>query len=140
LRFAGHVVGGPRHFPAAQPKWGYQPFGAIGLLRWVNGADRPPVKQFFPGDSDDSVDYGEFAIRTGGTYAVKFACRSLPDTAAGVGVTRYSFKVWPVDTREPTAWDWEVTQTSRHALKRGAALLLAHHVDATFGNVVIVGR
>jgi hypothetical protein len=140
LRFTGHVEGGPRHFPAAQPKWGYQPFGAIGLLRWVNGADRPPVKQFFPGDSDESVDYGEFPIRTGGTYVMKFACRTLSEGPAGVGVTSYSFKIWPVESQEPGAWDWEVTQTSRHALRRGAALLLAHHVDATFGNVAIVGE
>jgi hypothetical protein len=140
LRFTGHVVGGPRRWPAAQPKWGYQPLGAIGLLRWVNGADRPPVGQFFPGDSDRSVNYGEFAIRKGFTYVMKFACQTLPEANKGIGLTRYRFKIWPVDTREPATWDWEVTQASRYALRRGGALLLAHHVDATFGNVVIVGR
>ncbi len=34
FRFTGHVNGGPRNFPTAQPKWGYQPFGAITWLRW----------------------------------------------------------------------------------------------------------
>ena len=140
LRFTGHVVGGPRHFPAAQPKWGYQPFGAIGLLRWVNGADYPPVLQFFPGDSDDSLDYKKFPIQIGGTYVMRFRCRTLPDNTASLGVSRYSFKIWPAETREPAAWDWVVTQASQYALRRGAALLLAHHVDATFGNVTVVGE
>ena len=71
---------------------------------------------------------------------MKFACQTLPEATKGIGVTRYRFKIWPVDTREPATWDWEVTQASRYALRWGGALLLAHHVDATFGNVVIVGR
>jgi hypothetical protein len=33
MRFAGRVVGGPRRFPIAQPKWGYQPFGGMACLR-----------------------------------------------------------------------------------------------------------
>lgn len=138
LRFTGHVAGGPRwgRFPPAQPKWGYQPFGAIGYLSWVKGAT---AKQFYPGDRDGGVNYGKFATREGGTYVIRFGCETLADDA-GEGVTRYSFKVWPSGDREPEAWDWQVTQRSAHALRRGAAALLAHHVDATFGNVSVVKK
>ncbi|MEK7408454.1 MAG: VCBS repeat-containing protein [Acidobacteriota bacterium] len=142
LRFTGHVEGGPRwsRFPHAQPKWGYQPFGAIGFLRWLRGAHRPPTKQFYPGDRDGGVNYGEFATREGSAYVIKFGCETLADDAGGEGVTRYSFKVWPAGDREPAAWDWQVTQRSKEALRRGAAALLAHHVDATFGNVSVVKK
>ena len=42
MRFAGHVVGGPRRFPIAQPTWGYQPFGGMAWLRWQRGAPAAP--------------------------------------------------------------------------------------------------
>ena len=36
LRFAGHVAGGISGAdPAAQPKYGYLPFGGLGWLRWA---------------------------------------------------------------------------------------------------------
>ena len=51
FRFTGHVNGGKRNFPKMQPKWGYQPFGAITWLRWKPGkpVDRPYM-EFFRGD------------------------------------------------------------------------------------------
>ena len=39
---------------------------------------------------------------------------------------------------EPDGWAWTVTQASPHALRRGGLVLLAHHVDATFGDVRVV--
>jgi len=138
LRFAGHVTGGHRHFASGQPQWGYQPFGAIGFLRW-NRKDpaAPPVLQYYPGDSDRHEARGTPDFRIGATYAVRFRCTTLPDTAAGEGVTRYAFKLWSAGTAEPVAWSWEQVQTSRHARRTGGVALLAHHVDASFGDVAI---
>lgn len=137
-RFAGHAVGGHREFPDAQPKWGYQPFGAIGWLRWKKDQpDKPPQKQFYRGDNDKRSDHGAFPVTLGVRYMMKLSCRTLPDAASGAGVTRYSFKIWTAGDPEPAEWDWEVTQTSEHALRRGGVALLAHHIDATFGNVSV---
>lgn len=138
-RFVGHVVGGHRNFPAAQPKWGYQPFGAIGWLRWRRdeGYKRPALLQFYPGDNDHATDYGEYAPEIGARQRIRVRCITLPDTTDGEGVTEYSFKIWPADTQEPSDWTWQHVQTSAHALRSGGLVLLAHHVDATFGNVTI---
>ena len=139
MRFAGHVVGGPRNFPVAQPKWGYQPFGAIAWLRWQRGGpDRPAARQFMRGDASEKTDYETIQVRTGETYVLKALCQTLPDDAEGRGVTRYAFKFWHEATAEPSSWDWEHVQVSEHALRRGGVALVAHHVDASFGDISVV--
>jgi hypothetical protein len=139
LRFAGHVSGGPRHFPSGQPKWGYQPFGAIGWLRWTSrNQAAEPHAQFYPGDSDRWVNKIPFPVETGVEYGMCFSCETMPDAPDGSGVTLYRYKVWRRDTAEPEAWTWEHTQRSQFALRRGGFTLLAHHIDATFGVVEIV--
>jgi hypothetical protein len=136
LRFAGHVTGGPRYFPSGQPKWGYQPFGAIAFLRWDKGKPaESPHTQFYPGDSDRYANKGRFALRLEESYAIRFGCETLPDDAEGRGVTRYSFRIWKSSDAEPEAWTWQELQSSKIALRRGGAALLAHHVDVTFGDV-----
>jgi len=137
MRFTGHVNGGPREFAVGQPKWGYQPFGAIGWLRWMQDRDEPPQKQFYSGDSDRTVNNGAFPVNTGRTYWMKTRCETFPDNVDGHGVTRYSFRIWPDTQAEPDGWDWQETQTSEHALRRGGVVLLSHHVDSTFGNISI---
>jgi hypothetical protein len=137
MRFSGHVVGGHRNFPAAQPKWGYQPFGAIGLLRWTDGPDRDPSIQFYRGDNDQSQNFGTISLVPGHHYQMKMRCANLPDDGPE-GVARYSFKIWEAHQKEPVQWNWEVDQKSQHALRKGGVVLLAHHVDATFGDVRIV--
>jgi hypothetical protein len=139
MRFAGHVVGGPRRFPVAQPKWGYQPVGAIAWLRWQRGKpDRPAVRQFMRGDVNERADYGAVDVRTGETYVLKALCQTLPDDPQGRGVTRYAFKFWHAAAPEPASWDWEHVQVSEHALRRGGVALVAHHVDASFGDITAV--
>lgn len=136
LRFTGHVTGGPRQFASGQPKWGYQPFGAIGWLRWKAGApESPPQLQFYQGDSDRTRNFGEFPVQLGETYALAFRCETLPDDPDGRGVTRYSFKIWPTDAPEPADWMWQEVQAGTAALRSGGAALVAHHVDVTFGDV-----
>jgi hypothetical protein len=137
MRFTGHAVGTYRDWPADQPTWGYQPFGAIGWLRWNDGAESPPYRQFYHGDYNTMDNFGTFPIQEGQTYWMTMRAETLPDTNEGRGVTRYAWKAWPDGQDEPAAWAFEVTQTSEHALRRGGMVLLAHHVDATFGNVRI---
>jgi hypothetical protein len=139
MRFAGHVVGGPRRFPVAQPKWGYLPTGATAWLRWRRGDTAGPAsKQFLRGDSNDKTNHGSLEIRKGEPYVLKALCQTLPDDAEGRGVTRYAFKLWPAAATEPASWDWEHVQVSEHALRRGGVALVAHHVDASFGDISVV--
>ena len=139
MRFAGHITGGHRNYPEDQPKWGYQPFGAIGWLRWKAGWPiLAPRLEYNCGDSDEIRRYGFHGVKTGRTYRLKMACETLPDTSEGAGVTRYSFKIWSDGQTEPEAWRWQIDQTSFHALRQGGVGLLAHHVDVTFGNVTVM--
>jgi len=137
MRFTGHVVGGPEHFPSGQPKWGYRPFGAIGWIRWTRGSPATsPQAQYYPGSKDRPLDLGAVPLQIGVTHAVRMACETLPDDN-GKGVTRYSFKIWPETKPEPEAWTWQRMQTSADALRTGGVALLAHQIDVTFGNIQI---
>ncbi len=138
LRFAGHVTGGPRHFPSGQPKWGYQPFGAIGWLRWKKaGRSSAPMIQFYRGDSDQTAEFGSLPAEPGSSFGLRFACRTLADEPGGMGVTEYRFRIWKLPGSEPQQWTWVQVQSSPHALRLGGFALLAHHVDATFGDVEV---
>jgi hypothetical protein len=139
MRFVGHVVGGPRRFPIAQPKWGYQPFGAIAWLRWQRGAPTGPAAlQFMHGAVKEKTDYGMLEVRAGETYVLKALCQTLPDDADGRGVTRYALKFWHAAADEPQSWAWKHVQVSRDALRRGGVALVAHHVDASFGDIAVM--
>ncbi len=134
MRFAGHIVGGHRNFPNAQPKWGYQPFGAIG---WLRGFGPTMNKQFYRGDNDNTINHGSISITYENTYWIRMRAETLPDNGS-LGVTEYSWKIWPDGQSEPVNWDWQEIQESEFALRAGGAVLLAHHVDATFGDVSII--
>ncbi len=142
MRFQGHVIGGHRNFPYGQPKWGYMPVGAIGFLSW----DRQHFKEsgelrllmnFLRGDKGKKT-YDKINFQWGDSFLIKMRCKTLPDTSKGEGVTLYSFKIWHDEDPEPNEWNYQVKQKSKFALRRGSLGLIAHHVDATFGNVSIV--
>ena len=138
FRFTGHVNGGPRNFPTAQPKWGYQPFGAITWLRWdPDKSQNLPSKQFYRGDNNNTVDHGPFPVQPGVRLWMRAKCQTLPDKNDGNGVSLYYFKIWRDGEIEPAHWDWQETQVSKYANRNGGVALLAHHVDVTFGNIWI---
>jgi hypothetical protein len=128
LRFAGHERAGGA---ADQPPWGYRPFGAMAWLRWKDGPDMPPQKQFYRGEGGERNNFGECPIVEGRTYVFRAACRSL-----GADTSQYSCAVWPVESEAPSAWDWQV-ETDEPAPVRGGIALIAHHVNASFGQVDI---
>ena len=64
-------------------------------------------------------------------------CSTLPSSTDPLNVTRYQFKIWEMETEEPEGWAFDETQESATALPTGGAVLVAHHVDVTFGNVVV---
>ncbi|MEM8714096.1 MAG: hypothetical protein AAGG01_24390 [Planctomycetota bacterium] len=135
FRFAGHSVEPPR-FPEAQPKWGYQPFGAITWLRWSKSdPGLAPVRQFYRGDRDESKDAGPLAsFQAGETYGMRASCQTSPEDPT---TTLYRLRVWPASATEPDGWDYQIEQTSDAALRSGGVALVAHHVDVTFGDVSV---
>ena len=136
LRFSGHTTGGPFAFASGQPKFGYLPLGGIALLRWARGVpDRPPLMQFYSGDG--VFRYGEFPVSSGMLLEVRGRCETLPDASGGRSMTRYSFKAWRAGGNEPAEWSWQHVLTSGTALREGGLALLAHHVDASFGDLTI---
>lgn len=141
LRFAGHVTGGPRHFPSGQPKWGYQPFGAIGWLRWQpRNRDADPWIQYLPGDSLRRTNHGSIPFSPGAKYRIRMEATTLspPGGSPDRNVTRYQCRIWPAATTEPMDWSWVVVQSSDHALAFGGCALLAHHATVTFGDIQVV--
>lgn len=133
LRFAGHSIDPPR-FPEADPKWGYQPFGAIAWLRWSKTSPGDaPVRQVYRGDRDELEDHAPLAgFATGVEYALRARCVTDPDDAS---TTTYRLSVWPSAEAEPEDWDLSYRQSSDAALRAGGCALVAHHVDVTFGDV-----
>jgi LmbE family N-acetylglucosaminyl deacetylase len=84
---------------------------------------------------DTTVATEALALTPGVQYVFRFRQQALEP-----GETRYSCKVWPAAADEPAAWTltadvphWPGTDSQRS----GSAVLLAHEVDATFGDAAI---
>lgn len=137
MRFTGHIIGGHRDWPPAQPKWGYQPFGGLGWLVWEWTMPSQPQINFYRGDQDHMTSYGMYSATEGGTYWMKMRCETLPNAPNGDGVTRYSWKIWQ-GSNEPGGWNFQHEQQSQYALRKGGVALVVHHMDVTFGDITIV--
>jgi hypothetical protein len=57
------------------------------------------------------------------------------------GGTLHQLKVWRADESEPAAWTLSALDPSQPPVNpaTGSVLLLAHHVDVTFGDIVVIG-
>lgn len=120
LRWRGHS-----EWDDAQPAWGYSPVGATLWYDW--GMDGPVAMSSDRGfyESDDMT------LQLGVTYMHKFRVET-----AGAQGTLYRSKVWEAGQPEPTQWMLEGIEPPGD-YPSGSLLLVAHHVDATFGNVVM---
>jgi hypothetical protein len=127
MRWAGHPA--DQSNITEQPKSGLHPRGGVVWLTILKGC-LPPVRQFFPGDSEEFRTFDPFAVRLGDPFWMKASCETVePET------TRYSFKVWRMDVPEPDGWDFQVVQRSSVALRSGGLALVAHELDVTFGDI-----
>lgn len=116
---AGILVGWSGHTGNQQPRIGH-PYGA---LAW------------FRDNRLELVDTNAVSVITKAAVLpldvpYNYKLRAEPQ---GNGNSLYSFKVWPVGSPEPAAWDLSTTLPSR----AGSTLLLANSVDASFGTVVV---
>lgn len=129
MRWSGHT-----HEPVScdQPDCGYQPYGAIGWYRWPY--DMGPARlQIDMNTATNSTDTSGKQLAFNTTYMFKMSVQTQDN-----GRSLYKLKVWSEGTPEPTSWDLQAQDAIEEDPTAGAILLLAHHVDATFGNVSVV--
>ncbi|MEM7333022.1 MAG: cadherin repeat domain-containing protein [Chloroflexota bacterium] len=113
-----------------QPNWGWDNIGAFGLYSWPQGTDGQYQLIVHSGRQQD-FDPTKPAIQFNQPYWMKMQVETR------TGQTSYfRFKMWLQSESEPA--DWDVEGPGRMGEPgQGSLLLVAHHVDATFGDVVI---
>jgi len=123
LRWQGHSDWG-----GWQPVIGWRPYGGAAWYDW--GTDGGVYRL--------GGDTGLYAVDSTGrkiTYGQTDIWKFTVNTVAGRG-SRYRFKVWNANDPEPDTWflqGWEEPSD----LPTGSFLLIAHHVDAIFGDVTV---
>ncbi len=113
-----------------QPKAGYLPFGAIGWYWWNN-----PNSARFRLEGNYQQILAEGSGTTPPSLGETFYLKMRVETVDGVG-GYYRLKRWPAGQPEPAGWELS-GQEGLADPQSGSFLLLAHHVDATFGDVVV---
>ena len=132
MRWRGHSDWGGQLGGPWQPVIGWRPQGATWWNEYfINGSGRLSLG----GENglhllDPTYKQLSFDV----TYMTRTRVQSLP---SGNGGGRYRFKIWESGTPEPISWLLE-GQEDADDLSSGSLLLVAHEVDATFGNVTIV--
>jgi hypothetical protein len=125
LRWQGHT-----ETDGSQPRRGYTPFGVLGWMRW----------------SIDNLNNDSLVLTGTQGCISRLTNKSLPFEIKHLLKMRvetnahghtYSVKIWEDGRAEPAAWDIQSRQALSEGLRNGSLLLLAHHVDASFGNVTI---
>jgi len=107
-----------------QPKSGWNPSGLLGMYAYnapANGGERLEFWQHAADESGKTLPLGV-------THMFRMSVETRPQ-----GVV-YGLKVWDQSGAEPGTWD--LTYVDKQSVaSHGSLLLLAHHVDATFGEV-----
>lgn len=126
LRFTGHVAWDTR-----QPAWGYYPLGSIGsYVRTSRGTEGLRLSD----GKGNAVVAGPSTFRM--AKGVPYIFRMRVETQPATGAHRYTLDVWRQGQPESSKVTLTHTEPAS-ALARGSLLLLAHHVDATFGKVEV---
>lgn len=124
LRWPGHR---PRD-PNEQPYIEFMPLGGVGWIVFGGGGSNK--LQIFPNSGALANDSSLPNFQLGVTYILKFRVEQV----VGVGGL-YKLKAWQQGTPEP-GWILEKQQTLSDP-QAGSAVLVAHHVDADFGDVIV---
>ena len=127
LNWKGHFQTGAME----EPRVGWSQFGAIGWFHWSRSGGNTTVgMQMLSGGAAEIASNNKSADFDT-PYIFKMQVKSVPSAPS-----QFKMKVWEADTQEPAAWDMEGTGTAG-ALRSGSMMLVAHHVEATFGRVTI---
>ncbi len=123
LRWKGHSIWGNW-----QPNIGYLPEG--GTI-WYDWGDNGGRLKLFGDDGLNMLDQSGRKL----DFDVQYMFKIRAETRPGEG-TLYSAKVWAAGESEPPGWDLS-GMDGPSDLPDGSMLLVAHHVDATFGTVTV---
>lgn len=126
MRWTGHFDS-----PSAptSPKWGYDPIGGLGWARWLNDGASGDVQIVGRGGGIIGEITRKLDFDT--TYIFKMRVETQPGPTS-----YYRLKIWEQGQAEPSTWDVEGQETPGSP-QHGSVLLLAHHADASFGDVNI---
>ena len=126
MRWTGHF-----DWNGKQPRVGWHPLGALLAYLWKGSGSYTGLARW---GSDGTRSLGSGTTPepvVGATYVFKMRGEALPG-----GDIQYSLKMWPASQPEPAGWG--ITYTTSTAPVSGSLLLLAHHLDVTFGDVSVV--
>jgi len=124
MRWNGHV-----DWDGSQPRYGWYPMGGMGWYAWESGGSNRLClfgnrARLIAQDTSRTLDLGV-------AYNFKMRVETIPDQGG-----LYSLKVWEASEPEPPEWDF-FGQEGLDDPQNGSLLLMAHHVDASFGDVTI---
>lgn len=114
----------------AQPKYGFS--GQLGALVWYRYRDDINAERLEIRDSNALLVAEDLSGRTL-TEGVTYTFKMQAETGGGDGPL-YRLKVWEQGTAEPTEWNI-VTALPPGVPDHGSLALVAHHVDADFGDL-----
>lgn len=107
-----------------QPRTRFWPTGAFTWHRWQDSC-----RFEFQGNLGPPLVRNSRTRQFGTTYVMKARAETVADGVA------YFYKVWPAAEAEPAAWDLQIVEDS--GPPSDSVLLIAHRVDAVFGDVVV---
>lgn len=118
------------------PLTGWRRLGALGWYRWTKpDPQQPDIVSGFQllGHTGIKLEEDSRPLITGTTYIYKLKVQSNVDPTKPA---TYSFKVWEEGQPEPANYDF-VKPGRTGEPPSGSVVLIAHHVDATFGDVTV---
>lgn len=128
VRWQGHFDAGN----GLQPVAGWRRLGALAWYRYEKGT--PPTEGLqLLGNGGRDLGSKPLVLNIGSTYIYKV---NVTSSANPSKPATYSFKMWDATQPEPTNWDI-VSEGSNGEPRNGSILLVAHHTDASFGNVSV---
>ena len=115
------------HDGFGQPKNGWSQLGALGWITWSSPTN-DYIELLAP---DRQLGTSAFDVVFGETYIYKMQVETQPSD-----VSIFRIKIWHEDDPEPPTWAIEELGEDESP-RNGSLMLTAHHVDATFGRVIV---
>ncbi len=125
LRWQGHTLREDE-----QPRVGTEDSGALGRYHWIEKDGEEGLEIKGDGWRKPLNTTKKWELNT--PYTLKMSVQSVDDSSKAY----YRLKFWKQGEMEPAAWDVEGFSDDNNT-SSGSMVLVAHHVDAEFGDVQI---